>query len=431
MSMQNIGIDKISRRDFLQKGLVFGAGARGLAAGYAAVPDVFAKAVYSAKGAGVTNDRVLVMIQLGGGNDGLQTVIPIGDPKYRDLRPTLGKEADMALPLSNDFGLHQNLKGIKALYDAGKVAIVQGVGYPKPSFSHFDSIRVWETGDPTRRQQDGWLGKTIAKNYDSAGHPLVGCATGTTSTPGMLRDLQATLTVINDQASFKFQGNSDNVDKVMGTLYTGTPGIYGALFDTAMTTVRDTVAQLRTSAKNYAPKGGYTDKVNLVYSSKNQLAAALQLAAELIVTGTGVKIIHVTLGGFDTHYTELNRHDALMNYLDSAVSAFHEDLTAYGMADRVLVATWSEFGRRPKENASGGTDHGTASPVILVGDPVKGGLYGETPTLGKLDQLGNLAYGVDFRAVYQEILSSHLGVDGKEILGQSFDHVPFVKAPAS
>jgi len=148
------------------------------------------------------------------------------------------------------------------------------------------------------------------------------------------------------------------------------------------------------------------------------------------VTGTGVKVLHVTLGGFDTHYTELNRHDSLMAYLDSAITAFHDDLTAYGMADRVMIATWSEFGRRPKENASGGTDHGTASPVFLIGDGVKGGLYGETPNLSKLDQLGNLAYSVDFRAVYQEILASHLGVDAKEILGQSFERVPFVRAPA-
>ena len=427
MSMQNIGIDKISRRDFLEKGLVFGAGVRGLAAGYAAVPDVFAKAVYGAKSAGVQNDKVLVMIQLGGGNDGLQTVIPLSDSKYRDLRPTLGKEADAALPLDKDHGLHQNLAGIKKLYDAGKVAIVQGVGYPKPSFSHFDSIRVWETGDPTRRQQDGWLGKTIEKNYDSAGHPLVGCAAGTTSTPGALRDLQATLTVINDQSSFKFQGNGDNMDRVMGTLYTGTPGIYGALFDTAMSTVRDTVAQLKTSAAKYTPKAAYSDDAKLVYRSKNQLAAGLQLAAELIVTGTGVKVLHVTLGGFDTHYTEQNRHAALMGYLDAAVSAFHADLTAYGMADRVLIATWSEFGRRPTENASGGTDHGTSSPVLVIGDPVKGGLYGERPDLRKLDVQSNLAYTVDFRSVYQEILTSHLRVDGADVLGQSFDRVPFIK----
>jgi len=421
-------LDRLSRRDFLRNGLVFGAGMRGLAAGYAAVPDLFARAVYSAKSAGAMNDRVLVMIQLGGGNDGLQTVLPLRDSKYRDLRPTLSKEADMALPLSNDFGLHQNLKGIKALYDAGKVAIVQGVGYPQPSFSHFDSIRVWETGDPSRRQQNGWLGKTIEKNYDSAGHPLVGCAAGTTSTPGALRDLQATLTVVNDQNAFKFQGNGDSIDKVMGALYTSTPGIYGALFDTAMSTVRDTIAQLRTSATKYTPKAQYSDNQKLVYSSKNQLAAALQLAAELIVTGTGVKILHVTLGGFDTHYTEQTRHADLMAYLDSAVSAFHQDIAAYGMADRVLVATWSEFGRRPQENASGGTDHGTAAPIMLIGDVVKGGLYGEAPNLGKLDVQNNPSFSVDFRSVYQEILQSHLAVDPRDVLSESFPRVPFVKA---
>jgi len=421
-------LDRLSRRDFLRNGLVFGAGMRGLAAGYAAVPDLFARAVYSAKSAGAMNDRVLVMIQLGGGNDGLQTVLPLRDSKYRDLRPTLSKEADMALPLSNDFGLHQNLKGIKALYDAGKVAIVQGVGYPQPSFSHFDSIRVWETGDPSRRQQNGWLGKTIEKNYDSAGHPLVGCAAGTTSTPGALRDLQATLTVVNDQNAFRFQGNGDSIDKVMGALYTSTPGIYGALFDTAMSTVRDTIAQLRTSATKYTPKAQYSDNQKLVYSSKNQLAAALQLAAELIVTGTGVKILHVTLGGFDTHYTEQTRHADLMAYLDSAVSAFHQDIAAYGMADRVLVATWSEFGRRPQENASGGTDHGTAAPIMLIGDVVKGGLYGEAPNLGKLDVQNNPSFSVDFRAVYQEILQSHLAVDPRDVLSESFPRVPFVKA---
>src|ERR671935_364705 len=414
------GTNGLTRRDFLRSGLVFGVGAQALASGYAAVPDVFARAVLAAKSAAVQNDKVLVMIQLGGGNDGLQTVIPIASSQYHDFRPQLSAVAAKALPISKDLGLHENLKGIKSLFDAGKVAIVQGVGYPNPSFSHFDSIRVWETADPARKAQDGWLGAAIAKNYDSAGHPLVGCACGTTSIPGMLRDLQATLTVIDNVSTFGFQGGQ-NVENVMGTLYKNTPGIYGALFDSSMTTVRDTVAQLRTSAAKYAPKGNYSDKVNLVYSSKNQLAAALQLASELIVTGTGVKVLHVTLGGFDTHYTELNRHDALMSYLDSAVSAFHEDLAAYGMSDRVLVATWSEFGRRPNENASAGTDHGTASPVFLIGDPVKGGLYGEAENVNKLDTLGNLSYTTDYRSVYQEILGSHLGVDAKAILGQSFD----------
>jgi uncharacterized protein (DUF1501 family) len=119
-----------------------------------------------------------------------------------------------------------------------------------------------------------------------------------------------------------------------------------------------------------------------------------------------------------------------MAYLDSAVSAFHQDLTAYGMADRVLIATWSEFGRRPQENASGGTDHGTAAPVMLIGDQVKGGLYGQTPSLSKLDTSQNVAFNVDFRSVYQEILTSHLGVDGQDILGASFDRVPFIRPAA-
>lgn len=424
-----VGVNRIGRRDFLRAGLVFGAGAAGLAAGYAAVPDVFTRAVYAAKKDGVSNDRVLVMVQLAGGNDGLQTVMPLQDPTYRDLRPQLSRSVDSALPLSREWGLNKELAGIKKLYDQGKVAVVQGVGYPDPSESHFDSIRVWETGDPTRRQVDGWLGKTIAKNYDSAGHPLVGCACGTTGVPGALRDLQATLTVINGQQSFKFYGG-DEMERAAGALYTSTPGIYGALFDTAVATARDTVAQLRTSSAKYVPRATYDDKVRLVYSSKNQLGAALQLAAELIVSGAGPKILHVTLGGFDTHYTQQNRHDSLMAYVDTAISAFHQDLTAYGMADRVMIATWSEFGRRPKENASAGTDHGTVAPVFLIGDPVKGGLYGAGPDLTKLDRAGNPLFTTDFRAVYQEILASHLVVDPREVLNETFEKLSLVRPPA-
>lgn len=426
MSRFDIGINRVDRRDFLRAGLVFGAGAAGLAAGYAAVPDVFTRAVYAAKKDGVSNDKVLVMVQLAGGNDGLNTVIPLEDGTYRDLRPRLAKAADTALALDGKFGLNKELKGIKSLWDQGKVAVVQGVGYPQPSQSHFDSIRVWETGDPTRRQLDGWLGRTIAQNYDSAGHPLVGCACGATGIPGALRDLQATLTVINGQQSFKFVGG-DEMERAAGALYTSTPGIYGALFDTAVATARDTVAQLRTSAAKYVAKSKYTDNVRLAISSKNQLAAALQLAAELIVTGTGAKILHVTLGGFDTHFTQEQRHESLLAYLDSAVSAFYEDIAAYGMSDRVMVATWSEFGRRPKENASAGTDHGTAAPVFLIGDSVKGGLYGDAPRLGALDTAGNPKYSVDFRSVYQEILQGHLAVDPREVLDQTFDKLSLVQ----
>jgi len=431
MNEQEVGINQLKRRDFLRAGLVFGAGAAGLAAGYAAVPDAFAKAVYAAKQEGITNDKILVMVQLAGGNDGLRTVVPLQDPRLHDYRPRLaGPSVAQALPLNSEFGLNQNLKGVKALFDKGRVAVVHGVGYPNPVFSHFESIRVWETGDPSRRSINGWLGQLAANQYDTLGHPLTGCACGTTNVPGALRDLQATMTVVQDPKNFGFSGG-DPVEEAVTALYRNTPGIYGALFDTAVATAKDTIATLKTAGSTYHPMAAYSDSAKLVYSSKNQLAAALQLAAELIVSGTGVKLLHVTLGGFDTHYTELNRHDDLMGYFDQAVSAFFQDLDAHGKADNVLLATWSEFGRRPKENASGGTDHGAASPVLLIGSPVKGGLYGESPNLGALDSTGNLKYTVDFRSVYQEILSSHLGADSKGVLGDTFDRIPFVRAGAA
>ena len=217
---QEIGINQLRRRDFLKAGLVFGAGATGLAAGYAAVPDAFARAVYAAKTNGVTNDRILVMIQLAGGNDGLRTVVPLSDPKLHDLRPKLaGMSVGSALALDKDWGLNQNLKGLKSLWDQGKVAIVQGVGYPNPSFSHFESIRVWETGDPTRRQVDGWLGRTLQQAYDSDGHPLTGCACGSTDVPGALRDLQATVTVINNQKQFGFTGGDRKSTRLNSSHY--------------------------------------------------------------------------------------------------------------------------------------------------------------------------------------------------------------------
>jgi uncharacterized protein (DUF1501 family) len=428
MSKDQVGINELKRRDFMRAGLVFGAGASALAAGYAAVPDAFARAVYAAKQEGVKNDNVLVMIQLAGGNDHLRTVIPLQDPKLHDLRPILAAASvPSALPLNASFGLNQNMPGIKALWDQGRVAIVEGVGYPNPSFSHFESIRVWETGDPTRRQVEGWLGKTITKNYDSYGHPLTGCACGTTNVPGALRDLHATVSVIDNAKAFGFQGGA-KVENAAGALWKGTPGIYGALFDTAISTAQQAITSVRTATKSYQSNVKYSDNAKLVYPSKTELGAALQLAASLITSGSGVKLLHVTLGGFDTHQTELNRHNDLMGYLDQSVAAFYHDLDTHGMADKVLVATWSEFSRRPQENASGGTDHGAASAVLLMGNPVQGGFYGQTPSLSNLDGGGNLKYTVDFRAIYQEILNTHLGADAKDILGQTFDRVPFLKA---
>ena len=430
MPVKEVGINALKRRDFLRTGLVFGAGAAGLAAGYAAVPDAFARGVYEAKRNGVTNENVLVMIQLAGGNDGLRTVIPINNSLLYDMRPKLAAlSVGPALPLTSDLGLNKNLTGLHELWQQGKLAIVDNVGYPNPSFSHFESIRVWETADPTLREVDGWLGKTLATSYDSQGHPMTGCSCGSPEVPGAMRDLQATLTVIAQQKAYGFAGGSE-VEAAVGALYKGTPGIYGALFDTAVATARETVATVAQAEERYQSSAAYSDLQKLRYPSKNRLAAALELCSELIVEHTGVKLLHVTLGGFDTHYTELTRHDDLMAYFDSAVSAFYADLSAHGAQKNVLIATWSEFGRRPRENASGGTDHGAAAPVLLIGDPVKGGVYGSSPDLAHLDSTDNLRYTVDFRSVYQEILGGHLGAHPKEILGTAFDPVRIMRNPA-
>jgi uncharacterized protein (DUF1501 family) len=424
MSKSKAGIDLIDRRDFAKVGLVFGVGAGALAAGYAAVPDAFARAVFAARRDGVHNDAILVMVQLAGGNDGLRTVVPLKDSRLNDLRPQLGpRSVENALPLTSGHGLNHNLGRIGRLWKQGKVAIVQGVGYPNPSLSHFESIRVWETGDPSRRQLNGWLGRALSGSYDTYGHPLTGCACGTAETPGVLRDAESTVAVIQDQLGYGFA--SDELESAAGSVYKQTPGIYGALFDTAVATARKTIGELQRTLSPPPDTG-----VIPSYSSDagNGLGQALKLAAELIIKGTGVRLLHVTLDGFDTHYTELSNHDQLMTYLDEAVGGFYDELARHRKADKVLMATWSEFGRRPQENVSGGTDHGTAAPIILIGDPVKGGLYGAPPDLRRLDD-GNLRYAVDFRSVYQEILDVHLQAGAAEILGGHFDSVRFLRRP--
>jgi uncharacterized protein (DUF1501 family) len=407
----------LTRRDFLASGLL--AASAGLA-----VPPVLAKGVLAAGNDGVHNDRVLVILQLGGGNDGLNTLVPYTDPVYHDARPGIGISPDKVLRIDDQVGLNPMLPGIKALYDAGRVAVVQGVGYDHPTYSHFEALRVWEYADPQQRATDGWLGKLLAGQLDSAGHPLAGCALGQASTPAELRAQGATVSVIESAQSYAVQGGAGH-RAAAPALYRHTPGVYGALFDQALATAESGIAALR-DAGRYTPRVQYSDSAT-VYGSKDSLAGSLLLTAQLIVTQPQVKLCHVVLGGFDTHQDEDQRQNALLADVDGAVSAFVKDLDAHGVADRVVLMTWSEFGRRVAENGSRGTDHGSAAPMFVVGAPVKGGLYGAPPSLTDLDD-GNLKHTVDFRSVYQTLIRDWLGGDAESVLGQSFPELPLMRA---
>jgi uncharacterized protein (DUF1501 family) len=407
----------LTRRDFLASGLL--STAVGIT-----VPAVLAKGVLAATNDGIHNDRVLVVLQLGGGNDGLNTVVPYADPAYAAARPTIGIAGDKVLRIDDRVGLNPVLTGLKSLYDAGRVAIVQGVGYDHPTYSHFEGLYVWEHADPRRLQTDGWLGRLLASQLDSQGHPLAGCALGQASTPAELRATGAQVSVVDSAATYRIQGGMGR-EVATGALYRTTPGIYGALFDQALSTAKSGIAALQDSSK-YTPAVAYTPK-STVYGSKNDLASALQLTAQMIVTQPSVKICHVVLGGFDTHQQEDTRQTALLAYVDAAVSAFMQDLEAHGQADRVVLMTWSEFGRRVDENGSRGTDHGAASCLFLAGPAVKGGVVGKHPSLADLGD-GDLKHHTDFRQVYATLLDGWLGCDSKAVLGTKWGHVKELEA---
>jgi uncharacterized protein (DUF1501 family) len=404
----------VTRRDFL------GAGLLGVGAGVI-VPPILAKGVFAAGAEGIHNNRVLVVVQLAGGNDGLNTVVPYADPAYAAARPTVGVRPEAVLHLDSSVGLNPALPKLKALYDSRQMAIVQGVGYDSPSYSHFENLYVWEYADPQRRQTDGWLGKLLGGQLDSEGHPLAGCALGEAGTPPELRAGNATVSVIQSARSYVVRGGPGRAATVPQQ-YTSTPGIYGALFDQALGTAESGIKLLAGGSATYKPAAQY--EATGAPANPNSLGAALQLTAQMIVTEPSVKICHVVLGGFDTHQAESTRQTALLAELDTAVSAFMQDVAAHGQADRVVLMTWSEFGRRIKENGSAGTDHGAAAPLFIIGKPVSGGLYGEQPSLTRTIDSGNLKHTVDFRSVYQTLIRDWLQGDPTPVLGTTYPELP-------
>jgi uncharacterized protein (DUF1501 family) len=419
---------KLSRRALIKDGmLVVSAGMVMPAIFSRGVASAMAQAMDGSRQAQISTNNVLIVVQMAGGNDGLNTVVPYTDPLYLKMRPTIGIPQSQVLTLDNRLGLHPNLAPLKQLWDGGHLAIVEGVGYPNQSLSHFQAMDIWQTLDLTGNGSEGWLGKLVAGLVDQEGHPFKSLDIGVQTAQA----LQSISTQVPTVASVKsYAVAPDPADRDGGNarlqallkLYNSYPSTapYAALLDTTALNAQDGSRQLRTADATYHPAVTYPT---------GPFAAGLKILAEAIVQGLGLRVGYVTLGGFDTHAGQTTTHNALMTTLANGLSAFYNDLAAHGKADNVVVMTWSEFGRRVEENGSLGTDHGTAAPMFVLGNPITRGIYGEPPSLSNLDDNGNLKYTIDFRSVYATVLDRWMGASSKDVLGGDFGEQNFLPQP--
>ena len=410
---------KLTRRAMIKDGLLV------VSAGMI-MPAIFSRGVSSAQAqaldgsrlAQTATDRTLIVVQMAGGNDGLNTVVPFTDPLYQKLRPTLGLPETKVLPLDTRLGLHPNLAPLKKLWDAGHMAIVEGVGYPNQSLSHFQAMDIWQTLDLNGNGSQGWLGKLVSGLVDQEGHPFKSMDIGV-QTAQALQSISTQVPTISSVKNYRIYPDPADTDggnarlQALMKLYNSYPGTapYAALLDTTALSAQDGSRQLLQTDATYRPAVTYPT---------GPFADGLKVLAEAIVQGLGLRVGYVTLGGFDTHANQSATHDTLMLTLANGLSAFYNDLAAHGKADNVVIMTWSEFGRRVEENGSQGTDHGTAAPLFVLGNPVSKGIYGEPPSLSSLDQNGNLKYTLDFRSVYATVLDRWMGASSKDVLGGSF-----------
>ncbi len=399
---------RITRRHFLRLGGTLGA------ATVIAPVWLDAGALHAAAaGATPSSGRRLIVMLLAGGNDGLNTVVPHGNGDYYARRPLINIPQAKVLPLpgSPGVGLHPNLARLQSLYQQGRVAIVQGVGYDKPDLSHFGSMDIWQSGNPAVRQGSGWLGRYLDRTPGRGG-ALRAVSIGN-SLPKALTGEQTSGVAISSLGGFHFDDGADAPSSEAARLHQGyldcCSGSSGdAATDALLSGGRTTVGAVRAIA---ALARGATP-------GTGTLADQVTTAMTLLGSNLGVEIAMVTLGSFDDHAAENPNHDRLLGLVDAAIGRFHDLALATGHAEQYLLMTFSEFGRRVNEDGSGGTDHGTAAPMLLVGDGVAGGLHGAQPSLSSLDRDGNMVRAVELREVYATVLEGWLaGPPAGSLLG--------------
>jgi uncharacterized protein (DUF1501 family) len=404
------------RREFL------GIGAAGLSYVSLAggMPGLFARVAEASAQAGA-NDHALVVVELDGGNDGLNTVIPFEDPLYYRNRRTLAIPKKDVIPLSDRVGLHPRMKDLGELYREGRVAVVQGVGYPDPDRSHFRSMEIWHTAstEPTA-PGTGWLGRYLDA-WQPSPPPAIPSdfPCGLALTEALPQALQASRVTVPVVAQLDSLGEADESQvALLRKLSTGGSGRPAAARGPAAFLRRQADMLYRTADRLKAAAEKAQPMPAIEYP-EGDLGGQLRRAAQILGAGLGVRILYVSLDGFDTHANQAEGHGKLLEELSRSLAAFHRDLAARKLADRVLVMVFSEFGRRVDENASLGTDHGAASCMFLVGEGVKGGLAGQYPSLETLGD-GDLIHNTDFRSVYATLLDGWLGCPPETVLGKAF-----------
>lgn len=361
--------------------------------------------------AGGAGDRILVLVELKGGNDGLNTVIPFADPLYAQLRPTLAIGPGDVLRLDGRTGLHPDLQPLLALWEQDELAIVQGVGYPQPNLSHFRSIEIWDTASNSAEYlADGWLTRGLHAGLTAgASFTAEGVRIGS-SDFGPLAGARAVS--LNNPQAFVDQARLASPHAVRGN-----PALQHLLRVEA--DVSQAAQGLRAERHEFAtsfPDGAFG----------NGVRAAAQVIASQRGRG-GVPVITLTLGSFDTHQNQLVTHANLLRQLAQGLVALRAALTELGAWDRTLVMSFSEFGRRPRQNQSNGTDHGTAAPHFIAGGAVRGGLYGQPPDLSRLDAAQNLVFTTDFRQLYASIARDWWGVNPQTVVRGAFEPLPLLK----
>ena len=403
-----------SRRDFLRKGLY------GIGIG-AALPAFLdrtsaALAAQALQGTSVERhpERILVVLELSGGNDGLNTVVPYGDPAYYRARPRLGVPEKDVIKVADGFGFHPSMVGFERLYKDGLMAVVHGCGYDHPSLSHFSSMDFWHTGVPNGGESLGWLGRLADRRFDpGTRNVLVNIGNAQALA---VRSAKHSPLVFDDPARFRREGTDEQKEAVE------------ALSETRATS-NSTLEFLASTARNAADSSDFVRQASANYRSTvdygigGAFGGGLQRVVALIEAKMPTRLYYVTYPGnqFDTHVQQADPHGRLLMYMADAVRAFMEDLKRIGRDKDVAVMMFTEFGRRVEENGSLGTDHGTATPMFIIGNGLKGGFYGRPPSLTDLDD-GNLKMTTDFRNVYATMIQEWMGYDDtSSVLKRSFD----------